>query len=156
MPHSGGGGSHGGGSHGGSHRSGGSGSSNRVSQTYFRGAHRFVYYYHGRPNFYFANRKVTPNSIEPPPVYLTGGGSQYKSGAFLFGLGSCPNFYRTIIQQFRAVLKYLPGKFQLFLCREFFIELFRFFFIYKISLWSLILSGDTVKISGYQLPAQKE
>ncbi|MDY4587042.1 MAG: hypothetical protein SPD47_01195 [Oscillospiraceae bacterium] len=63
MPHSGGGGSHGGGSHGGSHRSGGSGSSNRVSQSYFRGAHRFVYYYHGRPHFYYANRKVTPNSI---------------------------------------------------------------------------------------------
>lgn len=62
MPHSGGGGSHGGGSHGGSHRSGGSGSSNRVSQTYFRGAHRFIYYYNGRPNYYYANRKVTANT----------------------------------------------------------------------------------------------
>lgn len=61
MPHSGGGGSHGGGSHGGSHR-GGSGSSNRVSQTYFRGAHRFMYYYNGRPHFYYANRKVTSNT----------------------------------------------------------------------------------------------
>lgn len=62
MPHSGGGGSHGGGSHGGSHRSGGSGSSNRVSQTYFRGAHRFMYYYNGRPHYYYANHKVTTNT----------------------------------------------------------------------------------------------
>lgn len=61
MPHSGGGGSHGGGSHGGSHRSGGSGSSNRVSKTYFRGAHRFIYYYNGHPNYYYANRKDTIN-----------------------------------------------------------------------------------------------
>ncbi|MGN1421908.1 MAG: hypothetical protein ACI4XA_00890 [Oscillospiraceae bacterium] len=59
MPHSGGGGSHGGGSHGGHH--GGSGSSNRVSKTYFRGAHRFMYYYNGRPNYYYANRKVVTN-----------------------------------------------------------------------------------------------
>lgn len=59
MPHSGGGGSHSGGSHGGSHRSGGSGSSNRVSQTYFRGAHRYMYYYNGRPHYYYANHKVT-------------------------------------------------------------------------------------------------
>ena len=58
MPHSGGGGSHGGGSHGGSHHSS-SGSSNRVSQTYFRGAHRFMYYYNGRPHYYYANHKVT-------------------------------------------------------------------------------------------------
>ena len=61
MPHSGGGGSHSGGSHGGSHRSGGSsGSSNRVSSTYFRGAHRYMYYYGGRPVYYYANHKVTP------------------------------------------------------------------------------------------------
>lgn len=59
MPHSGGGGSHGGGSHGGHH--GGSGSSNRVSNTYFRGAHRYIYYYNGRPNYYYANRKVVSN-----------------------------------------------------------------------------------------------
>ncbi|MGN0656282.1 MAG: hypothetical protein ACI4KR_05775 [Ruminiclostridium sp.] len=63
MPHSGGGGSHSGGSHGGSHRSGGgSGSSNRVSSTYFRGAHRFMYYYNGRPVYYYANHKVTPGT----------------------------------------------------------------------------------------------
>ncbi|MGN0688186.1 MAG: hypothetical protein ACI4KA_08780 [Oscillospiraceae bacterium] len=61
MPHSGSGGSHSGGSHGGSHRSG-SGSSNRVSKTYFRGAHRFMYYYNGRPCYYYANRKVVPNT----------------------------------------------------------------------------------------------
>ena len=60
MPHSGGGGSHGGGSHGGS-RGGSSGSSNRVSQTYFSGAHRYMYYYNGRPNYYYANRKVMTN-----------------------------------------------------------------------------------------------
>lgn len=59
MPHSGGGGSHGGGSHGGSH--GGGGSSNRVSKTYFSGAHRYIYYYNGRPNYYYANRKDTIN-----------------------------------------------------------------------------------------------
>lgn len=61
MPHSGGGGSHGGGSHGGSH-SGGSGSSNRVSRTYFSGAHRYMYYYNGRPHYYYANHKVTSNT----------------------------------------------------------------------------------------------
>ena len=63
MPHSGGGGSHSGGSHGGSHHSSGSsGSSNRVSQTYFRGAHRYMYYYNGRPNYYYAQRKVVPGT----------------------------------------------------------------------------------------------
>lgn len=63
MPHSGGGGSHGGGHHsGGGHRSGGSGSSNRVSQTYFKGAHRYMYYYNGRPVYYYANHKVTPGT----------------------------------------------------------------------------------------------
>lgn len=60
MPHSGGGGSHGGGSHGGHH--GGSGrNTNRVSQTYFSGAHRYMYYFNGRPNYYYANRKVVTN-----------------------------------------------------------------------------------------------
>ncbi len=59
MPHSGGGGSHGGGSHGGSHGGRGGGSSNRVSQTYFSGAHRYMYYFNGRPNYYYANHKVT-------------------------------------------------------------------------------------------------
>ncbi|MGN0678026.1 MAG: hypothetical protein ACI4JS_00010 [Oscillospiraceae bacterium] len=62
MPHSGGGGSHSGGHHGGSHSSGGSGSSNRVSSTYFSGAHRYMYYYNGRPNFYYANHKVIPGT----------------------------------------------------------------------------------------------
>lgn len=69
MPHSGGGGSHGGGSHGGSHRSGGSGSSNRVSKTYFKGSHRFVYYYNSRPHYYYANRKDA-NSISTGIVLI--------------------------------------------------------------------------------------
>lgn len=59
MPHSGGGGSHGGGSHGGSHH-GGSASSNRVSRTYFPGAHRYLYYYNHEPHYYYANRKDVP------------------------------------------------------------------------------------------------
>lgn len=61
MPHSGGGGSHGGGSHGGSH-GGGSRSSNRVSKTYFSGAHRYMYYYKGRPHYYYANHKVNTDT----------------------------------------------------------------------------------------------
>lgn len=51
MPHSGGGGSHGGGSHGGSH---GSGSSHRVSHSYFPGARRYRRHYNdGREDEYF-------------------------------------------------------------------------------------------------------
>ncbi|MGN0682315.1 MAG: hypothetical protein ACI4JY_01450 [Oscillospiraceae bacterium] len=63
MPHSGGGGSHGGGHHsGGSHRSGSSGNSNRVSNTYFPRARRFMYYYRGRPHYYYARQKVTSDN----------------------------------------------------------------------------------------------
>lgn len=69
MPHSGGGGSHGGGHHGGSHR-GGSRSSNRVSKTYFKGSHRFLYYYNGRPNYYYANHKESPNTIAMGIAYI--------------------------------------------------------------------------------------
>ena len=55
MPHSGGGGSHGGGSHGGSHSGGGS-SRPRISNTYFNGSNRYVYYLNNRPHYYYAMR----------------------------------------------------------------------------------------------------
>ena len=63
MPHSSGGGSHGGGSHGGSH--GSSGSSNRISHTYFPGARRFRRHYtDGRPDEYiYATSKPAGASL---------------------------------------------------------------------------------------------
>lgn len=64
MPHSSGGGSHSGGSSGGfsggsSHSSGGSGRSHHVYNTYHPGTHRYVYYSHGKPKYYYSNSKVT-------------------------------------------------------------------------------------------------
>ena len=62
MPHSGGGGSHGGGSHGGSHSSGGSRSSKpRISNSYFSGSNRYVYYLNNRPHYYYAQRPYKAN-----------------------------------------------------------------------------------------------
>ncbi len=60
MPHSSGGGSHGGGSHHSSHsHSSGGGSSTRsarTSRSYFAGSHRYVYYRHHRPVYYYSDR----------------------------------------------------------------------------------------------------
>ncbi len=63
MPHSSGGGSHGGGSHGGGFSSGGGShggghSAPPVYNTYHPGTHRYVYYRHGRPMYYYSSRKV--------------------------------------------------------------------------------------------------
>ena len=58
MPHSSGGGSHGGGFHGGSH--GGSGT--RMSRSYFAGATRYIYYWHGVPNEIFSNTDLKKNA----------------------------------------------------------------------------------------------
>lgn len=55
MPHSSGGGSrHGGSHHSSSHRSSSSGSRSRVSKNYYSGSRRYVYYRHGRPNYFYS------------------------------------------------------------------------------------------------------
>ena len=63
MPHSSGGGSHGGGSHGGGHGGGsrGSGGSRSVkrSKNYFPGSHRYVYYHHHRPVYFYREKAYT-------------------------------------------------------------------------------------------------
>lgn len=67
MPHSGGGGSHSGGSHSGSsHRSSGSysrgSSGSGISNSYFRGANRYVYYRNHKPHYYYAKRRYRPHA----------------------------------------------------------------------------------------------
>ncbi len=66
MPHSSGGSSHSGGVHSGS-SGGGSGSANpnRVSNTYFEGSHRFVYYHDGKAEYVFsANKNLNDGKVD--------------------------------------------------------------------------------------------
>lgn len=59
MPHSGGGGSHSGGHRGGHHSSGRS-SKPRISNSYYRGSNRYIYYRNRRPHYYYSTKPYNP------------------------------------------------------------------------------------------------
>lgn len=62
MPHSSGGGSHGGGSHGGSH-GGSGGSPSGISNKYYPGSKRYVYYTNHKPEYIYSNSDPTKVNI---------------------------------------------------------------------------------------------
>lgn len=65
MPHSSGGGSSHSGSHSGSHSSSGGSSSNpKFGNSYYPGAHRYVYYVNRRPRYYFSDEPYTLQTAE--------------------------------------------------------------------------------------------